>query len=136
MATPITVLDSANIAVTDNQYIVSITGSVVGQTDVDYLLSPKYSFTGSLVNPTPNGGDIAFGYGILVAPTVSPTSSLNYPLTSVTDFKFFLNGVRIDNEQVLTFTENFNNTQSTASFNLGYSLRDYDIVTGEGKFRV
>ena len=92
MATPITVLDSANISVTDNQYIVSITGSVVGQTDLDYLLSAKYSFTGSFIRSVANGGEVGFGYSILQAPTVSPTSSLNYPATTKTDFSFSVKG--------------------------------------------
>ena len=135
MATPITAIDSPNISVIDNQYNVSITGSVVGQTDLNYLLSAKYSFTGSFIRSVANGGEVGFGYGILQAPTVSPTSSLNYPATTKTDFSFFLNGVRLDDSQV-ALTSNGLNTQSTASLDLGYELRNYDVVTAQGKFKV
>ena len=139
MATPITTIDSPNISVVDNQYIINITGSGVNQDDINYLLSAKYSFTGSLVSATANGGVIGFGYGIAVAPTFSISHPVTYPVSSVTDFKFYLNGVRIDDSQVVGFSEGGpggNNTQSTASFNLGYSLRNYDVITGEGKFKV
>ena len=135
MATPITAIDSPNILTIDNQYNVSITGSVVGQTDLDYLLSAKYSFTGSFIRSVANGGEVGFGYGILQAPSVSPTSSLIYPATTKTDFSFFLNGVRLEDYEIDSFSPN-GSTQSTASLSLGYELRSYDVVTAVGKFKV
>jgi hypothetical protein len=136
MATPITTIDSPNISVIDNSFVVQVTGSQVGQTDLDYLLSPKYSFTGSLVTGSFQGGAVAFEYGILQKPVPSATSSLNYPDTTKIDFSFFLNGVRIDNDQVVSFSSNLSNTNSTASFTIGYPLRSYDVITAQGKFKV
>jgi hypothetical protein len=133
MATPITVLDSANISVTDNVYNVSISGSVLGQDDVNYLIASNYSFTGSLVRSTANGGDVGFGYGIAVAPTYSISHPVTYPSSS---FRFYLNGVRLEDSEILSFSENLFNTNSTASFTIGYPLRSYDVVTAEGKFRI
>jgi hypothetical protein len=131
MATPITSVDSPNIVAITNNNVYNITGSAFNQADIDYLLSPKYSFTGSL-NLADN--TVEFGYGILVAPPL--TGSATFPTTTKQDFQFYLNGVRIDDDQVLGFIEDMTNTQSTASFNLGYPIRSYDVVTGVGKFKV
>ena len=131
MATPITSVDSPNIVSINNNNVYNITGSAFNQADIDYLLSPKYSFTGSL-NLVDN--TVGFGYGILVAPPL--TGSATFPVTSKQDFQFYLNGVRIDDDQVLGFNEDMTNTQSTASFALGYDIRSYDVVTGVGKFKV
>jgi len=148
MATPITVLDSANISVTDNQYIVSITGSIVNQDDISYLLTANYSVTGSLISVTANGGTVGFGYGIAIPPTWSVSHPIYYPSSStagfpssvggarVYDFSFFLNGIRIDDSQVITFSTGLTPNESTASFNLGFPLRDYDVISGQGKFKV
>ena len=131
MATPITTVDSPNIVAITTNNVYSITGSVLGQSQIDYILSPKYSFTGSL-NPIDNS--IEFGYGILQAP--APTGSVTFPATSKIDFQFYLNGVRIDDEQILGFNEDMTNTSSTASFDLGYPFISTDVVTGVGKFKV
>ena len=130
MATPITSVDSPNIVAITNNNVYNITGSTLTQEQLDYLLSAKYSFTGSL-NLADN--TVEFGYGILVTP---PITGSVFPVTSKQDFQFYLNGVRIDDDQVLGFNEDMTNTQSTASFNLGYPLRSYDVVTGVGKFKV
>lgn len=129
--TPITSTDSTNIIATTTNNVYNITGSAFNQADINYLLSPKYSFTGSL-NLADN--TVGFGYGILVAPPL--TGSATFPTTTKQDFQFYLNGVRIDDEQVLGFNENMTNNQSTVSFALGYPIRDYDVVTGVGKFKV
>lgn len=129
--TPINSTDSANVLSVQNFNTYNITGSAFNQADIDYLLSPKYSFTGSL---NLDDNTVGFGYGILVAPPL--TGSATFPVTSKLDFQFYLNGVRIEDEQVLAFNENMVNNQSTASFDLGYPLRSYDVVTGVGKFKV
>lgn len=131
MATPITSVDSPNIVAITNNNVYNITGSTFNQADIDYLLSPKYSFTGSL-NLVDN--TVEFGHGILVAPPL--TGSATFPATTKQDFQFYLNGVRIEDDQVISFNEDMTNTSSTASFSLGYPIRSYDVVTGVGKFKV
>jgi hypothetical protein len=140
MATPITTIDSPNISVIDNSFVVQVTGSQVGQADLEYLLSPKYSFTGSYVTASSVGGTVEFGYGVLQAPSPSPTSSLTYPTTTVVDFQFFLNGVRIDDDQIIGISE-ISATRTQASFNLGFPIRSgsigiADVITAQGKFKV
>ena len=132
MATPITSIDSPNIVSLDLLNVYNVTGSLVGQNDINYILAENKSFTGSL-----NLGDntVGFGYGWLVAPS---GSGVVYPTLTKRDFVFFLNGVRIDDDQVTGFDVNTlgpANSQSTASFNLGYAIRSYDVVTAVGKFK-
>lgn len=131
MATPITTIDSPNIVATTTNNVFNISGSTLDQPQVDYFLSPKYSFTGSL---NLDDNTVGFGYGILQAPT--PTGSAVFPATSKADFQFYLNGVRIDDFRVLGFNENMTNSSSTASFNLGFDIQPFDVVTGVGKFKV
>jgi hypothetical protein len=125
----VTTLDSANIAVINNTNYNSYTGSAIGQAEITYLLSPKYTFQGTLTDE-PN--EVGWDYGILQAP---PSSGF-FPQTSQTDFKFYLNGVLLEDSQVVGFQEDGLNYQSSASFNLGFDLRDYDVVTAVGKFKV
>lgn len=129
MATPITSIDSPNIVSANISNVYNVTGSLVGQADITYILAENRSYTGSL-NLADN--TVGFGYGILVAPS---GSGIVYPSLSKKDFQFFLNGVRIEDDNVVSFTSNFANNQSTASFNLGYDIRDYDVVTAVGKFK-
>jgi len=127
---PITSIDSPNIVATTTTNVYNITGSEVGQPDVDYLLAPKYSFTGSLIQAN---NEVGFGYGVLLTPT---GSSLRYSNTNLQDFTFFVNGVRIFDSEVISFTSNFINTETTLSVNLGYPLIDSDVITAVGKFHV
>jgi hypothetical protein len=129
MATPITSIDSPNIVSSATTNVYNVTGSLVGQADITYILAENRSYTGSL-NLIDN--TVGFGYGILVAPS---GSGIVYPALTKKDFQFFLNGVRIYDDQVLSFGQNGTNTQSTASFNLGYPIRSYDVVTAVGKFK-
>jgi hypothetical protein len=132
MATPITSIDSPNIVSATTTNVYNVTGSLVGQNDINYILAENKSFTGSL-NLADN--TVGFGYGWLVAPS---GSGVVYPTLTKKDFVFYLNGVRIDDDQVLAFDVNTlgpANSQSTASFNLGYAIRSYDVVTAVGKFK-
>lgn len=130
MATPSTILDSPNIVVSNQSITNNITGGFVNQADMEYLLSAKYSFTGSMID----GSNVGFGYGIKVAPTAS---FITYSLTTQQDFQFYVNGVRVDDSQVIQFSEGgLTNSESTLSLDLGYDIRNYDVVTGVGKFRV
>lgn len=132
----ITVLDSPNIAVVSNQTSVSITGSTgfFNQQDLNYLLAANISVTGTLIE---DDNSIGFVCGWIVPPSSSLfTQSLNYPAQEQKDFTFYVNGVRVDDSQVLTFEPDVTNMQSTASFDLGYPLRAYDVVTAVGRFKI
>lgn len=126
MATPITSIDSPNIVSSDITNIFNVTGSLVGQVDINYLLAQNKSYTGSL---NPGDGTVGFGYGFLTAPS---GNGIVYPTLTKKDFTFYLNGVKIDDDQVNDFTGGV--STSTASFNLGYPIREYDVVTAVGKF--
>lgn len=129
-ASAVTILDSPNIMITNNDNTNIYSGSAVGQGDINYLLAAKYAFTGSLIEVN---NTVGFGYGILVA----PTGSIVYPQTSDLDFQFYLNGVLIDRDRITAFTEGgIANNESTASFDLGFDIRSYDVVTAIGKFKV
>jgi hypothetical protein len=138
MATPITVLDSPNVSVTTN--ITNITqsgGAGVGQADIDYLLSAKESLVGSLIT-----GSTISQVGFNAGWKLPPVGVINYDQTSVSDFQFFLNGQLIDRTQIVGFDDNsaalgsVQGTQTTLSVQMGFPLRDYDVVTALGKFEI
>lgn len=133
----VTVLDSPNIAVINNDTTVTISGSTgyYNQQDVNYLLAANIAVTGTL---TDSIGEVAFGYGWMVPPS-SPnafTQSWNYPAQEQNDFAFYLNGVRLEERQVLNFIVDGFNMQSTASLDVGFTLEPYDVVTAVGRFKI
>lgn len=135
----VTVLDSPNIAVINNDTNVTISGSTgyYNQQDVNYLLAANISVTGTLTEGV-DRNEVGFGYGWMVPPS-SPnafTQSWNYPAQEQTDFAFYLNGVRLEDRQVLDFQINGLNTQSTASLDVGFDLEPYDVVTAVGRFKI
>jgi hypothetical protein len=138
MATPITVLDSPNVSVTTT--ITNITqsgGAGVGQADIDYLLSSKYSLVGSLITGS-TISRVVFEKGW----KLPPVGTITYDQTSVSDFQFYLNGVLIDRTQIVGFDDNsaalgtLSGSQTTLSVQMGFPLRDYDVVTALGKFDI
>lgn len=156
MATPITVLDSPNVAatisttssiVTQSIYnvasgstlIVTYSGgaSGLGQADIDYLLSAKNTLIGTLIT-----GSTISRVGFSAGWLLPPVGSANYDQTSVTDFQFFVNGQLVDRTQIVGFDDNsaflneISGTQTTLSVQLGYDLRPYDVVTAVGKFNI
>lgn len=65
-----------------------------------------------------------------------PPIESGLPPTSVSDFKFFVNGVYVDNTYVETFLEAGSNTVLTVNTgSLGYSLDSQDDVVAVGKFQ-
>lgn len=64
-----------------------------------------------------------------------PPSGSGLPATSVSDFKFFVNGVFVDNTNVTSFAESGLNTVLTVNTGtLGYILDTQDEVIAVGKF--
>ena len=138
MATPITVLDSPNVSVTTNVTNISQSGSSgVGQNDIDYLLSAKESVVGSLITGS-TISRVVFDKGW----KLPPVGTITYDQTSVSDFQFYLNGQLIDRTQIVGFDDNsaalgsVQGTQTTLSVQMGFPLRDYDVVTALGKFEI
>jgi hypothetical protein len=65
-----------------------------------------------------------------------PPSGSGLPPTSVSDFKFFVNGIYVDNTYVVTFLESGSNTVLTVNTgSLGYILDNQDDVVAVGKFQ-
>jgi hypothetical protein len=138
MATPITVLDSPNVSVTTNITNITQSGAAgVGQADIDYLLSTRESLIGSLIT-----GSAISRVGFSAGWKLPPVGTINYDQTSVADFQFFLNGQLIDRTQIVGFDDNsaalgsIQGTQTTLSVQMGFPLRDYDVVTALGKFEM
>jgi hypothetical protein len=138
MATPITVLDSPNVSVTTNITNITQSGAAgVGQNDIDYLLSAKESVVGSLITGS-TISRVVFDKGW----KLPPVGTITYDQTSVADFQFFLNGQLIDRTQIVGFDDNsaalgsLQGTQTTLSVQMGFPLRDYDVVTALGKFEI
>lgn len=64
-----------------------------------------------------------------------PPVGSGLPATSVSDFKFFVNGVYVDNTQVTSFVEVGSNTILTVNTTtLGYSFDTQDEIVAVGKF--
>jgi len=133
MATPITSLDSANIVSSVNNVTLNITGSKVDQQDFDYILGNRYEFTGSVMD----ANTISFGYGVLQPPTSSyMTYSFAGGVTTEADFDFHVNGIKVVASEILSFNQNFTNTETTISLNLPYALIPSDTITGKGRWNV
>lgn len=65
-----------------------------------------------------------------------PPSGSGLPPTSVSDFKFFVNGIYVDNTYVVTFLESGSNTVLTVNTgSIGYILDNQDDVVAVGKFQ-
>jgi hypothetical protein len=138
MATPITVLDSPNVSVTTNITNITQSGAAgVGQADIDYLLSTRETVQGSLIT-----GSTISQVGFSKGWKLPPVGTITYDQTSVSDFQFYLNGQLIDRTQIVGFDDNsaalgsVQGTQTTLSVQMGFPLRDYDVVTALGKFEI
>jgi hypothetical protein len=66
---------------------------------------------------------------------LQPPVSSQLPVTSVNDFKFFVNGVFVDATHIVSFVEVGANTVLTVNTaTLGYTLDIVDEIIGVGKF--
>jgi len=64
-----------------------------------------------------------------------PPAGSGLPATSVSDFKFFVNGVYVDSTNIVSFTQAGSNTVLTINTStLGYELDTQDEVIAVGKF--
>jgi len=102
--------EGTNTSLVDNQVLVYLNSNVTLQ--------------GIYVNAT----TATFSSGWLTSPP-------NLPTTSINDFTFFINGVLINNSNIVSFTQN--NGVSTLVINpslLGYSLDPTDGIIAVGKF--
>ena len=77
-----------------------------------------------------SSNEVLFPYGWLSAPP-------NLPQTSINEFSFFVNGVLIDNSNIISFTQNNNiSTLILNTSSLGYPLDSTDVITSVGKFSI
>jgi hypothetical protein len=103
----------------------SLANSLVNQSTITYLNS-NISLTGLYQSPN----SATFPAGWLAAP-------LGLPPTSLSDFSFYVNGVLIDNLNVVSFTQSGNiSTLIIDTTILGYSLSSTDVITSIGKFNI
>lgn len=133
MATPISAVDSPNVIVSNQTINNTFAAGAFKQDDLNYILSGSISITGSLIIGGPTS-TVGFGYRIIAAPV--GTASLNYPSSSVNDFEFYINGLRIPKTEIVGFSENIPNNQTTLSFDLGFPAIASDIIEGVGKWRL
>lgn len=97
----------------------------LNQATITYLNS-NTTLNGTIISPD----TATFPAGWLVSP---PT----LPPTSISDFIFYVNGVLINEFNIISFTQNNNvSTLVINSTSLGYSLSATDTITAIGKFNV
>ena len=66
---------------------------------------------------------------------LEPPASSQLPATSISDFKFFVNGVFVDATHVTSFVESGANTVLTVNTTtLGYTFDSVDEIIAVGKF--
>jgi len=103
----------------------AVAAGAINQATITYLNS-NVTLNGTYVS----SNTVTFPLGWLNAPPSLPPTSDN-------DFTFFVNGILIDNSNIISFTQS--NGISTLILDislLGYSLNGADLVTSIGKFNV
>ncbi len=103
----------------------AVAANPINQATITYLNS-NVTLNGTYVSPT----TATFPSGWINAP-------LGLPPTSINDFTFFVNGILINNSNIISFTQN--NGVSTLVLDtslLGYSLESTDVITSVGKFSI
>ena len=100
--------------------------SVLDLETISYLNSSKTEKADSMSNDTATFFNTAIR---------QPPASAQLPATSKNDFKFFVNGVYVDNIHVISFEESGTSTVLTINVStLGYGLDSQDEVIAVGKF--
>jgi hypothetical protein len=103
----------------------AVAASPVNQATITYLNS-NTTLSGTYVSST----TATFAAGWLTAPA-------GLPATSLSDFVFYVNGVLIDNSNVVSFTQSGGvSTLVLDTATLGYNLEATDVITSIGKFSV
>lgn len=102
--------------------------NVLDTDTISYLNSSK-TFKADSASTTSNTATF-FNTAIL-----EPPASSQLPATSVSDFKFFVNGVFVDSINITSFVESGANTVLTVNTTtLGYTLDSVDEIIAVGKF--
>ena len=103
----------------------AVAASPVNQSTITYLNSNS-TLSGTYVSST----TATFNSGWLTAPA-------GLPATSLSDFVFYVNGVLIDNSNVISFTQSGGvSTLVLDTATLGYILDPTDDITAIGKFSI
>jgi hypothetical protein len=102
--------EGTNTSLVDNQVLVYLNSNVTVQGD--YLDNTTTTFPSGWLTPPPT-----------------------LPLISINDFTFFINGILIDNSNIVSFTQNNNiSTLVIDPLLLGYPLDSTDKIIAVGKF--
>ena len=100
--------------------------NILDQLTIDYLNTNVSKVADSITTTTATFLNTSFK----AAPTLS-----GLPNTSAADFKFFINGVNLDNSYITSFVQVGNNTVLTVNTSsLGYTLNNHTQVIAIGKF--
>jgi hypothetical protein len=103
----------------------AVAANPINQATITYLNS-NVTLNGTYVSST----TATFPAGWLTSPP-------GFPPTSVNDFTFFINGVLIDNSNIISFTQNSGISTLILDISLlGYSLSPTDVITSVGKFSI
>jgi len=103
----------------------AVAASPVNQATITYLNS-NTTLSGTYVS----SNTATFAAGWLTAPA-------GLPATSLSDFVFYINGVLVDNSNVISFTQSGGvSTLVLDTVALGYNLEATDVITSIGKFSV
>lgn len=108
---------------------ISVTQLTVLDNDLVAYLNASKTFKADSAYTTTNTATFLNTY------ILQPPTSSQLPYTSVKDFKFFVNGVFVDETHVVSFAESGSNTVLTVNAaTLGYTFDSVDEIIGVGKF--